>query len=59
MFDPFQFMSVEMRWGREGEMAEVLDWRKIVRIEGQGQGQGQVDGLQYGYDHGSHMPGAD
>jgi hypothetical protein len=54
LFDPARFTAVEMRWGQEGEKAEILDWTKIVRFSGQ-----KEDNLQYGYDHGSHMPGAD
>lgn len=51
LFDPARFSEVEMRWGRGGETAVVLDWTKIVRFSG--------EKLEYGYDQGSHMPGID
>ena len=54
LFDPARFTAVEMRWGREGEKEEVLDWAQIVRFSGQ-----KEDNVQYCYDHGSHMPGSD
>lgn len=40
-----------MRWGREGEVARYLDWRRIVSVEGKPD--------VFGFDHGSCMPGSD
>lgn len=53
LFDPARYTEVEMRWERDAETARVLDWTRIVRFSGKG------DMLEYGYDRGSHMPGAD
>lgn len=55
LFDPARFTTMDMRWGREREMAEFLDWTQIVRFSG----PSDQNRVRYGYDHGSHMPGAD
>lgn len=55
LFDPARFTTMDMRWGRDGETAEFLDWTQIVRFSG----PSDPDRVQHGYDHGSHMPGGD
>jgi hypothetical protein len=45
-----------VRWGKEGEEARYLDWRRIVRVEGH-EGEGEEE--MWGFDGGSCMPGSD
>jgi len=49
LFDPARFAKTPMRWGRDGEVAEMLDWSRMVTFSG----------MEYGFDHGSCRPGSD
>jgi hypothetical protein len=51
LWDPARWTTGPVRWGKEGEMARYLDWRRIVNIESETE--------MFGFDNGSCMPGSD
>jgi hypothetical protein len=51
LWDSARWTTGPVRWGKEGETARYLDWRKIVKIEG--------DDAVFGFEAGSCMPGSD
>ncbi|KIW35511.1 uncharacterized protein PV07_02202 [Cladophialophora immunda] len=55
LFDPARFTTGSIRWGKEGEVAQYLDWRRIVVVKT----DGADDGVVFGFENGSCMPGSD
>jgi hypothetical protein len=51
LWDPARWTAGPVRWGKDGEMAIYLDWRGIVRVQG--------NEAIFGFDNGSCMPGSD
>lgn len=56
LWDPARWTTGPVRWGKEGEIARYLDWRRIVNIEQKSSGE-EVE--IFGFDNGSCMPGSD
>lgn len=55
LWDQGRWTTGPARWGKEGETARYLDWKRIVNIEGQTSDKEEF----FGFDHGSCMPGSD
>lgn len=55
LWDPARFTKGSIRWGEQGEVAEYLDWRRIVSVEGES-GKEQI---AFDFEGGSCMPGSD
>jgi hypothetical protein len=55
LWDPARFTTGPIRWGKDGEVAKFLDWRRIVTVTGD---SGKTD-VVFGFKGGSCMPGSD
>ncbi|OAL22848.1 hypothetical protein AYO22_06756 [Fonsecaea multimorphosa] len=55
LFDPAKFTTGSIRWGKEGEIAKYLDWRRIVVVKN----DDGDDGVWFRFENGSCIPGSD
>lgn len=54
LWDRARFTKANIRWGKEGEVAEYLDWRRIVSAESESGNE-----MVFDFSSASCMPGSD
>ena len=55
LFDPDRWTTGEINWGKAGEEARYLDWRRFLTFSPD---SGKGDYLELSFDHGSCLPGS-